>query len=272
MAAFWHCCWSPSIDEVAISMDLNAETVTAGEPVWIRLHLFNGTGEAVEVGVDDEEPKELSVRVSESGGRRVGPPADYRVPMCGLWWVEIVKPGETFEGRVLLNRSFRLDEPGEYVVRARYPRPLRPGRDERLRRPAEFTLKLLVTPEDKGRLRTVAGELATTACREGAERRTAMSAARTLATIDDPVARLYLTRLLGCSDLLVRLEGVAGLQREGSPRAIAILIAAAEAADPDLVAIARGALEGIVRGPRSMELAPELVARARAAVGRERIQ
>lgn len=97
-------------------------------------------------------------------------------------------------------------------------------------------------------------------------------AARALAAIDDPVALPFLERLLDCSDFLVRLDGVAALRQEGSPRAIEILIAAAEGPDPELAAIARGALESIVAGPRSVELSPELVARGRAAVGKERIQ
>jgi hypothetical protein len=192
--------------------------------------------------------------------------------MCGLVYPESVEPGEVFERGVLLNRRFRLDEPGEYVLRVRYPSPLRPATDERVRRPVEFTLKLRVTPEDEGRLKTVAGELAAAACRDDADPPAARLAARALAAIDDPVALPFLERLLDCGDFLVRLEGVAGLRQEGSPRALEILIAAAEGPDPDLAAIARGALESIAEGPRSVELSPELVARGRAAVGKERIQ
>jgi len=257
-------------DEVAIQVDLNAESVSAGEPVWIRFRLLNGTEEAVEVGVDDDQLKDLSVTVSDTEGRRVDPPADYRVPMCRLWYPEAVEPGETFARGVLLNRRFRLDEPGEYVVRVRYPSPLRPATDERLRRRAEFSLKLRVTPEDRGRLKRVAEELATAACRDGAEPAGSRLAAGALAAIDDAVALPFLERLLDCSDFLVRLEGVVGLRRQGSPRAVEVLIAAAEAPDPDLAGIAGPALESIVLGPRSIELSPELLVRARAAVVRMR--
>lgn len=243
IALLHHGCRPPVSDEVTIEVDLNAATITAGEPVWLRFRMLNRTGEAIGVGVHDDEPRDLDVRVSDSEGRRVDPPADYRIPMCGLWYLETVEPGEAFERGVLLSRRLRLDEPGEYVVRVRYPRRLPQPTDERPGRPVEFTLKLQVTPKDKDRLKAVAGDLAAAACRNSTEPQTARLAARALATIDDPIAVPFLKRLLDCGELLVRLEGVSGLKQEGSPRARRILIAAAEGRDPDLTALARGALE-----------------------------
>ncbi len=230
---------------VEVAFDLPETTVTANEPVYVRLSIRNSLEEEVGFVPADYSESYFDLFVTEPGGRMLQ--AD-TMAKGGLRHVgRISVPGrQSYAQKLLVSQSYQFTKPGDYKLKFQPSGPVRTASGETIPFNSE-ELTLTVEPRDPERLQRICQSLSDIAT--GPTRfDTFREAALALSFVRDPVAVPYLGRVLAKHKYITDFE-VKGLVRIGGPEALEVLKSNLASANPNLRTIIQGGIEAIESGP-----------------------
>jgi len=218
-----------SEDTVQIVFALPASTVSANEPVYLRLSIDNGLAQEVRFAPAPLNDSYFDIAVTEPAGsiKTPGP------VVSGLSHVGtiVVPPNESRAKLLLINRRYQFSQPGEYKLRVWLNGAVYTASGERISSGIQ-DLTLRVAPRDQNRLEEACERLAKAAAgykNYGALR----EAADTLSLIQDSAAVPYLGQVLGYHNYVSEIA-VKGLVRIGGVEAVQVLKSNLSTADPEL--------------------------------------
>lgn len=202
-------------DEIGLSVSLPEASVGLHAPVFFDLTVFNRGAETIGLDLGINRKANLKLTIQEPAGSVIT--RTLSSENFGRPGQVSLAPGAAFVERLLLNEWFEFRQPGAYKIKM----TLLDGPS------TEFSVQ--IGPRDPAQLERVSQELANRAI-AGPSLEARMDAANALSHIQDPVAVDSLVRVLQ-HGLLVEHYAVAGLERIGSPEAIAALVAAQDHPD-----------------------------------------
>jgi len=231
---------------VQIVFELPETSVTANEPVYVRLSIQNELGEKVGFVAGRYSDSYFDLSVTEPGGRTLQ--ADTMLH-GGLRHVGRVSApaGGSYAQKLLVSRRYQFTKPGDYKLKFRPSGPVRTASGETIPfSPQELTLS--VGPRDPVRLGEICRSLAKAAAGYG-DYGALREAADTLSFVQDPAAIPYLAQVLGYHNYVSEIA-VDGLVRIGSPEALEVLRSNSSTANPDLKMKIEGGIRDIETGVR----------------------
>lgn len=104
--------WSAGAQQMDISMTLAYSAFVVGEPVLVQLEALNATRDLIDIGGKDSKDA-LFVEITK-GGQYNELTSFNPAPMVGAL---VLKPGQSFQRKVELDKWFPVVEEGKYVVR-----------------------------------------------------------------------------------------------------------------------------------------------------------
>jgi len=206
-------------DPVEVAFQFAAQSVTACEPVTLRMSFHNSLAEGVRFVPATLRDDYLDLSVTQPDQSAVTPPPSMHGGLLHVGAID-VPPGKTVMREILVNEFYPFRNPGQYKVRVRLNAPIRTDSGGSIES-VWHDLTLHVAPRDPKRLETICRDLAKAAAGYG-NYEELREAATTLSYIDDPVAVPYLGQVLGYDNFVSEIA-VAGLVRIGSPEALKIL-------------------------------------------------
>ena len=233
-----------SQDGVRVAFDFPRTTVSANEPVYLELSVYNGLQEAIrfDLGPDRERNLEVSVLRSDGSTVPVAPPTARSLRRAGNAGVA---PGQTYTQKILLNKRLQFTTPGDYRLRIRLTSPIETASGRVIESPAQ-DLKVGVTTRDPQRLADVCKTLANTSSGYS-DYATLSEAATALSYVEDPVAISYLQQVVAEHNFVSEIA-VKGLVRIGSPEALRALESELDTPDKMLKMKIQGAIQEIKTG------------------------
>jgi len=226
---------------IATHMSLERNVITQHEPVILKITFDNPSerGVVVNFGYEDEK---IDAKIFDPEGAEFSKPR----PVKSGWNspdIFSVSPSATSSGLVALNRWFDFEKTGSYRIKV----TLSPASSAKEPFPYAIsnnsaTLDLTVLPRDERSLEsTCADLLARTEDLQSSAQ--AMTAARALSRVNDPIAVPYLAAALKSNEFKgLMIDALSHLRTE---KAIEALISASRSSDPETKALARSALVGL---------------------------
>jgi hypothetical protein len=245
---------------VTVSYSLGSQTVTLGEPVFLRFEVQNGSREAIKVDLGQNRKQAFLFDVTFPNGTTVtqlSMPTRQGISPIGRISVGV---GETYKQTLLLYEWVDLSQVGTYQIDVKLASSIESVTGVRIAAPA-FRTVFNILPRDEFVLREVCDKLLSRI--EGSQSvEEAMEAALALSHVRDSIAVPFLDRALR-SGKQVANEAVSGLERIGDMSAVQVLISFVRETDATPIDIntyagtreilARSALERIQR--RTSDLA-----------------
>jgi len=227
---------------IAATISLEKTVITQGEPVVLNITFVNASPRGVVVNLGSEDEK-LDVTVVDPAGRVLQRPG--RRPRQGWAAVDAfnVVGGATSVGYVSLNEWFTFDRVGPYQVEVNLS-PLSFPKE-----PFAYnisgnraTLTLTVVPRDETSLASACADLLKRA-KDLHSYSAALTAARALSSINDPVAVPYLAAAAKRKEFASMM--IAALARLKTTKAVEALVLVSQSGDPETAASARAALTSL---------------------------
>jgi hypothetical protein len=208
---------------VTLSLSLEGDAVTAGEPVFLSLHLINTSDLEVPIDLGRDLKENVAFELQTPDGRRARlslPPWEG----LGLSGRTKIRARERRSVKLLFSEWFEFSRPGRYELVA----TLSPDATEEDRsvvvRPSS-KMVVVVGPSDPGKLAAICGRLTEEALTGDAE---SARAAQTLGHVRDPITIPFLGNVVQRGGTAARIEAIRGLGRAGSDAAVEALIDALE--------------------------------------------
>ncbi len=227
-----------------VSFELDQSSVSAGEPVYVRVWIQNDLSESV--GLDPalglDSLVDLTVTQPDGSVIHVSPP-----PHGGLLKVPAIRipPNSRRGASALLNELYQFKKPGDYKLKIKLSGTMRMQSGRTIVPPPQ-ELALRVEPRNAERLEEVCKALAQASA--GYSNYEALrEAATALSFVQDPVAVPYLGQVLGYGNFVSNIA-VRGLVRIGSPEALRALESNLHTTDMTLKLQIQGAIEEIKTG------------------------
>jgi hypothetical protein len=227
---------------IAATISLEKTVITQGEPVILNITFVNATPHGVVVNLGSEDEK-LDITVVDPAGRVLRRPA----PRPRQGWAAVdafnVGEGATSVGSVSLNEWFIFDRVGPYQVEVNLS-PLSFPKE-----PFAYnisgnraTLTLSVVPRDETSLASACADLLKRA-KDLHSYSAALTAARALSSINDPVAVPYLAAAAKRKEFASMM--IAALARLKTTKAVEALVLVSQSGDPETATSARAALTSL---------------------------
>jgi hypothetical protein len=204
---------------VQVTFELATATVSANEPVYLRLSFHNGLREGIRFVPAVLRDDYLDLSVTEPSRSIVTPAPLMHGGLLHVGAV-ILPPGGTATRSILINEFYQFRKAGKYAIRARLNAPIRTESGKQMD-PSWQDLTLEVMPRDPKRLEKICQSLAKAAAGYG-NYEALSEAATALSYIQDPVAVPYLAQVLGYDNFVSGIA-VDGLVRIGGPEALRVL-------------------------------------------------
>jgi len=236
---------------VEIVFELPETSVTASEPVYVRLSMDNGLGEEVGFVAGRYSDSYFDLSVTEPGGKTLQADTTGEGGLRHVGGIS-VPAGGSYSQKLLVSRWYQFKVPGDYCLRFRPSGPVRTASGDLIPfTPQELTLH--VGPRDPDRLSEVCQKLAKAAAGHSDLGRL-REAADTLSFVVDPAAIPYLAQVLAYHNLVSEIA-VEGLARIGGPEALKVLKSSHSTADSSLRMKIEAGIEEIESGvhPRIMD-------------------
>jgi hypothetical protein len=228
-----------SVAAIATTFSLEANPITQGEPVVLEMAFDNRSRQGVVVNLGNQDEK-LDIEVVEPDGHVLQKPK----PIVREGWEPVDAfnvPGEAKSlGSVSLNDWFTFVKVGNYQVEitlSPIPSPREPfvynisGN--------HVVLTLTVLPRDETSLASACAVLLSRV-KDLQSSATALTAAKALSSVNDPVAVPYLAAALERREFASMM--IAALARLNTEKAVAALSDASRSNDPETRNLARSAL------------------------------
>jgi hypothetical protein len=140
--------FSQSFNPVSVGLEKNK--ASAGEPIFVLVHINNMGHETLEfdLGLNGRENILISV-IDPSGKRSEKPGTEPRQGMALFGWMRLA-PGEEHFQTLVLNEWFNFELPGQYQINVAFKQPGTVGREKVPIPP--FTLALDITPRNAEQL------------------------------------------------------------------------------------------------------------------------
>jgi hypothetical protein len=228
---------------IALSGSLSSSELSLGEPVILDVSLANESPEAVQFDLGQNRKENFLFVAARPDGTTVSVPR-LRVSGFSVRGIVSIKPGGTYNQKLVLNEWIDFQTPGKYAIEVRLSSTGQPGSAAAPYETPPFRFDLEVLPRDAARLQSVCLSLAlqveqASSSAEAAESALALSYAR------DPVAVPYLERVLR-SGWFVEGPAINALETIADAQAVRVLISALKIDEPPYAArLARGALRRI---------------------------
>jgi len=200
--------------------------LTVNEPVVLRFTAENGLSHAVTVGVGDDIYGCCGFRTSliRPDGRRADPrphgSADSNFVLGPGPYIS-VQPFATYSKLLLMNKRYKFDMPGRYILEVTNIDP--PGSGAAADPPHPARVEIHVGPRDPARLQQVCAGIEATLTGAGSSEQ-GYTPEEALAYIDDPVAVPYLARLFERRETALAPLVTKALERIGDAFAVDALI------------------------------------------------
>ena len=201
-----------------------ANQITLNEPVILYVTLENASADIVKVDLGANRVGAFRLAVTNPKGERLQLKPFSR-PTEGMVLVGPIElqAGQSYVGRILLNRWFDFSGLGDYFVEAQLENPSDSGH-RRATGQRKFHARLRVVARDPEQLRAtceILGQevISSTSVEE------ALDAAVALSYVNDSVAVPFLQQILE-SGKTVELSAIQGLRNVGNAEAVRVLIAA----------------------------------------------
>ncbi|HET6842578.1 MAG TPA: HEAT repeat domain-containing protein [Candidatus Angelobacter sp.] len=225
-----------------VSVALQKHKASAGEPIFVRVHVNNMGPEALEfdLGLNGRENILISV-VDPSGKRSEKSGTEPRQGMALFGWMRLA-PGEEQFTTLVLNEWFNFELPGQYQITLAFKQPATVG-GKKVPVPP-FTLALDITPRNEEQLTATCENLVKEF--EGAassDERAATPAA--LRHIRDPKLVPLWKRTLTSVNQEIREIGISNLAHIRNHDAIEALSRALRSENQETRSLARSALQQI---------------------------
>ena len=204
---------------VEIVFELPETSVTASEPVYVRLSIDNGLGEEVGFVPGRYSDSYFDLFVTEPGGRTLQADTTGRSGLRHVGRIS-VPDGARYAQKLLVSRWHQFTKPGDYELKFRPSGPVRTASGDLIPfTPQELTLH--IGPRDPDRLREICQKLAKAAAGYSDYGRL-REAADTLSFVVDTAAIPYLAQVLAYHNYVSEIA-VEGLARIGGPEALQVL-------------------------------------------------
>lgn len=227
---------------VAVQYKPAQEFVSLHEPIVVLFSVSNNLTKTITLTLGAQDIQFFDFALTSPTGQQIqeywNMERDVDLVTIGSGKVEM-RPGETYELPLLMNRWFHFDTPGTYFLTLRLTTHIGISDGSSIN-PQSETLRFTVQPRDRARLEKVCAALAKEVA-AAANAAAAQEPARRLSYIDDPLAIPYLTRLLDYNKLTDHFV-VAGLERIDTDDAVRALLAVLSSRQEDRERLSRGAL------------------------------
>lgn len=230
---------------VEVNFELPHSSVTANEPVYVRISVQNGLEEGIVFSSNLDSRIELWV--TEPGGSTV-----HVRPVAHGGLVQVstvpIPPESSGAASALLNELYKFKKPGDYRLKVKLTASIRTDSRRLIESVSQDSqeLRLSVLPRDPQRLEEVCKALAKAA--SGYSDYAALKEAATaLSYVEDPVAVPYLQQVMAEHNFVSGIA-VRGLVRIGSPEALKVLESNLDTPDPMLKMQIQGAIQEIKTG------------------------
>ncbi len=226
----------------AISLVPDSLTFTLKEPVTARLVIKNDSSQTMAFDLGLNNQQNLRWTASSSGLDKTSQP-ELKLTGLGAIGRHRLQPEEEFSHSLILNEWIDFDQPGEYRIELSLTTPIEFDGGTSVAA-ARAGAVVTILPFDSAALSRRCQELAQNSLSRNAA--VARRAVMALSFADDPLAVPYLRRVLD-SSYFGKEIALEALARIGTVEAVDSLIQSLDAADEDIVAIARDQLGRLAR-------------------------
>jgi hypothetical protein len=221
-------------DGVTLTATPEKSEIVLHEPVYATFSVHNDTKASIRFNLGRNNKGLFSFSVTLPTSQTLQIPKLAPPPEGGLHFVgePLLKPGQQYTQRLLLNEWHNFPSPGTYRVTLNTEIRFQTNTSQPVRTSGSTTFVVQVAPQDNARLARVCSELAAQAL-SGAGVQPRVDAAFALSLVRDPVAIPYLGQLLE-KGKSVEQYGISGLDRIGTSEAMDVLLSNVQRAGPEL--------------------------------------
>lgn len=227
-----------------VSVALEKQTVSLGEPVLIQIHVKNTSSVPLELDLGLNGKDNIFIVVTQPDGKRIEKPQP--VPRNGVAFFgwQRLESGQEYSEALVLNEWFEFKQVGRYLIQVQLREPATIGAEKIAA--GLFVLNLDVTPSNTEELLGTCKDLLARA-RHHQSAQDNIAAESALRYIDDPAMLQFWMERSADKSPTIREIAFSNMARIGSVDAVEALSRVMHSQDKDIRSLARSALEQITR-------------------------
>lgn len=213
---------SSTKNAVRLSLSLDNTRIVLNQPIIATFEAINVSNESVKLSLGADYKENFSFQLTKPNLTRVALPRLSRDGVAAIGDI-LIKPGEKYSLRLILNEWANFDQPGPYTVDGKIIEKIDTNSEKSILGGSDFSLRFEVGPEDKEYLDSICKRLF-----ESFENANSYSGAAEVALaltyVNDAVSIPYLKKAL-FSNRLTETLIINSLRERKDARSVEILIA-----------------------------------------------